>query len=93
MDDYFFQGEIEEPVYDRIFSYHPLLKTHSNQEHDNENIHSTFPESIEQLAEKIIHIVPVWRLSDWECILHVYLFLADFLEEIVDLHRLLIFVW
>ena len=48
---FFFQGEIEEPVYDRIFSYHPLLKIHSNQEHDNANIHTPNPESIEQLVE------------------------------------------
>ena len=42
VDAYFFQGDIKEPVYGGIFSYHPLLKTHSNQEHDNENIHPPF---------------------------------------------------
>ena len=52
MDDYFCQGEIEEPVYDRIFSYHPLLKNHKKKEHDNANLHPTFTESIEQHTEK-----------------------------------------
>ena len=56
---YFCQGEIKEPVYDNLFSYHPLLKTHSNTEHDNENLHPPFPESIEHLFEQIVHIIPV----------------------------------
>ena len=59
MDAYFCQGDTEELVYDRIFSYHPLLKTRSNQEHGNENLHPPFPESIEQLFEQIIPSVPV----------------------------------
>ena len=32
---WFCQGEIEEPGNNRIFSYHPMLKTHSNQDQDN----------------------------------------------------------
>ena len=59
MDAYFFQGEIKEPVYDRIFPNHPLLKTHSNKEHDNAKLHPPNHESIEQLVEQIIHSVPV----------------------------------
>ena len=74
----FCQGEIEGPVYDRIFSCRPMLKTRSNQEHDNSNHHPNFTESIEQLVGQIIHSVSVWILSDWECVLHVYLFLAGF---------------
>ena len=89
----FFQGDIEEPVYDRLFPNHPLLKTHSNQEHYNANLHPPNHESIEKLLEGIINSVPVWRLSDWECVLHVYLFLTEFLEEILYFHPLLIFVW
>ena len=58
MNDYFGQGEINEPDYDRIFSSHPLVKTHSNQEHDNAIHHPHFPENIEQLIEQIIHSVP-----------------------------------
>ena len=41
---------------------------------------------------KKIHSVPVLRLSNWECVNHVYLFLAEFLEEILGLHPILIFV-
>ena len=59
MDDYFCQGEIEEPVYDWIFSNHYFLKTHSNKEHDNEKLWPTNPESIEEIFERIIHSVPV----------------------------------
>ena len=59
MNAYFCQGDIKEPVYDRLFSYYPLLKTHSNQEHDNENLHPPNPDIIEQLVEQIIHYVPV----------------------------------
>ena len=59
MNAYFFQGEIDEPGYDRIFPYNPLLKTHTNQEHDNKNHHLPFTDSIEQLVEKIIHSVPM----------------------------------
>ena len=40
---YFYQGDIKDPVYDRLFSYHPLLKTHSNQEHYNTNHQTPFP--------------------------------------------------
>ena len=57
--DYFCQGEIEEPVYDKIFSNHLLLNTHSNQEHDNAKLHPPNPERLEQLVEQIIHSVPV----------------------------------
>ena len=28
MNNYFSQGEIEDPVYDRMFSYHPLHTQH-----------------------------------------------------------------
>ena len=59
MDAYFCQGEIKDPVYNRLFSNLPMLKTHSNQEHDNANLHPQNPESIEKLVEKIIHCVPV----------------------------------
>ena len=93
MDAYFCQGEINKPVYDRIFSYHTLLKTHSNQEHDNANLHPPNPESVEQLVEQIIHYVPVWIISNWECVLHVYFFMDEFLEEIMDVNPLLLFVW
>ena len=47
----FCQGEIKEPGDDRLFLYPPLLKTHSNQEHDNAIHHFYFPESIEELVE------------------------------------------
>ena len=40
------------------FSNHPLLKTHSNKEHDNEKLHPTNPEIIEESFEQIIHSVP-----------------------------------
>ena len=59
MDAYFYQVDIEETVNDRIFSYHPLLNTHSNQEHDNENLRPPFPKSIEQFVEQVINPVPV----------------------------------
>ena len=93
MDDYFCQGETEETVYDRLFLNHALLKTHSNKEHDNEKLHPPNPESTEELIEQIIHSVSVRRLSNWKCIPHVYLFMAELLEEILDLHPLLLFVW
>ena len=51
------------------------------------------PESTEELFEWIIHSVPVWRMSDWECELHVYLLLDEFFQEIWDLHTLFIFIW
>ena len=47
----FCQGEIKDPGNDRIFSYHPLLKTHSNQERDNAIHHFPFPGGIEELVE------------------------------------------
>ena len=56
---YFFQCEIDNPGYNSIFSYNTLLKTHSNQEHDNAIHRPPFPESIEQLIEQIIHSIPV----------------------------------
>ena len=49
------------------------------KEHDNEKLHPPNLERIEQLFERIIHCVTVWRLSNWEWVLHVYLFLAEFL--------------
>ena len=59
VDVYFCQGEIEEPVYDRILFNHTLLKTHTNQEHDNEKLHPPNPDRLEQLFEQIINFVPV----------------------------------
>ena len=53
----FCHGEIKELVFDRLSSYHPLLKTVKNQEHDNANMHPPFPKIIEQLVEQIIHYV------------------------------------
>ena len=53
----FCQVGINEPGYNRFFSYHPLLKTRLNQEHDNEIYHPPFLEIIEQLVEHIIHSV------------------------------------
>ena len=91
VNDYFCHSEIDKPGYDRIFSNHPLLKTHSNKENDNENHHPPFTESSEQLVERIIYSIVLWRLSNWECVLHVYLFMAEIFEEILDLHPLWIF--
>ena len=88
-----FQGETEEPGNDRIFKYHPLLKNHSNQEHYNSIHHPYLTESIEELVEWINHYIPVWRLAVLDCFPHVYLFLAESLNVIMDLHPLLIFVW
>ena len=51
MNDDFCQGEIDEPGNDRLFSYHTMLKTHSNKEQYNAIHHPPFPESIEQLVE------------------------------------------
>ena len=48
-----FQGEINKTGYDRLFSYHPLLKTNSNQEHNNAIHYPPFLEIIEQLVEQI----------------------------------------
>ena len=59
MDAYFCQGEIKEPGNDRLFSCHPLLKTNSNQEHDNEIHHFSIPDSIEELVELLIHSIPM----------------------------------
>ena len=69
-----------------------MLKTHSNKEHDNAKFYAPNPESIEQLVEWMIHFVPVWILYDWECVIHVFLFMDEFLEEIMDLHPLFLFV-
>ena len=44
----FCQNEIKEPGNDRIFSYHPLLKTHSNQEHDNAIHHPSLSDIIKK---------------------------------------------
>ena len=89
----FCQGDIEEPRNKEKVTYHPLLKTHSNKEHENANIHPPNPESIEKIVGKTIHSVPVLILYDWECVLHVYIFLDELLEEILDLHLLFIFLW
>ena len=51
MHDDFCQGEIEDPGNNRFFSYHPMLKTHSNQEHDNVIHHFSFPGIIEEVVE------------------------------------------
>ena len=51
MNAHFYQGEIKEPGKDRLFSYRPMLKTHSNQEHDNAINHPYLPEIIEELVE------------------------------------------
>ena len=59
MNAYFCQVEIEEPGNDRIFSYHPLLKNHSNQEHYNAIHNPSLPEIIEELVEQIIRSIPV----------------------------------
>ena len=59
VDAYFCQGEIKDTVYNRTFLNHPLLKTHSNQEHDNEKLHPTNPERLEQRFERIIYSVLV----------------------------------
>ena len=69
------------------------MKTHSKKEHDNAKIHPPNPESIEELVDQTIHYIPELRLSGWECVLHVYLFMTEFLEEILNLHPLLILVW
>ena len=57
-------GWNQQPGNDRLFPFHHLLKTHSNQEQDNEIYHPPLPESIEKLVERIINSVTVWRLSD-----------------------------
>ena len=73
-----------------IILYWRLIK---NQEQYNAIHHPTLPEIIEKLVEWIIHYVSVWRLSNCNCLLHVNLYLTEFLEEIMDLYPLLIFVW
>ena len=70
-----------------------MLNTHSNQEYDNANLDPPNPESIEQLVEKIIHSFPVLIPSNWECIIHVYFFMAELLEDILNFHALFLFVW
>ena len=82
--------ETEEPFYDRLLKKHPLLKTHSNKEHNKEKLHPPNPEGTEELVAWMIHSVPAWRLSNWDFILHIYLFLSEFLWEILDFHLLLI---
>ena len=59
MDVHFCHGETKEPVYNIILSNNPLLKAHSNKEHDNVKLHPPNTESIEQLIERMIHSVPV----------------------------------
>ena len=55
---FIFQGDIEEPVYNRLFSNYPLLKTHSKKKHDNAKLQPPNPESIEELVEQMINYVP-----------------------------------
>ena len=59
MYDYFYRGEIEEPVYDSFFSNYPMLETHLNKEHDNAKLHPPNPDDIKELVEQIINSVPV----------------------------------
>ena len=47
----FCQGEIDEPWNDRLFTYHPLLNNHSNQEQDNAIHHPSLPKSFAELVE------------------------------------------
>ena len=47
----FCQDEIKEPGENRVFSYHHMLKNHSNQEHDNAIHHFSLPGIIEELVE------------------------------------------
>ena len=82
-------GIVHKIFKESAFVYRSLNYT----EHYNANLHPPNPEIIEQLFEGGIHYVPVWRMSYWEYILHVYLFMAEFLKEIMDFHPLLIFVW
>ena len=63
VDHYFCQGDIKDPVYDRLFCNHPLLQTHSIKEQDNVKLHPSKIESTEQHVEEIIHYFPVWILS------------------------------
>ena len=55
----FCHGKIEEPGNDRLFSYHPLLNNHSNQEHDNAIRHPSLSDIIEELVELVIHSITV----------------------------------
>ena len=43
----FFRGEIDEPGNEMLFLYHPILKNHSNQEHDDAIHHPSSPDIIE----------------------------------------------
>ena len=54
-----FQGEIEDPGNDKLFSYQTSLKNNSNQENYNAIHHPSLPEIIEELIEGIIHSVQV----------------------------------
>ena len=47
----FCQGEIKDPGNNKIFSYHPLLKTYSNQEQDNSIHYPLLYEIIEEIVE------------------------------------------
>ena len=49
----FLKGEIEEPGNDKPFSYHPILKSHSNQE-DDDAIHHFFLRVSKNLLNKYI---------------------------------------
>ena len=50
----------------------------------NAKLHPLNPEHLKQLVDRIIHSFTVQILSDWEFVLHVYLFHDEVLEEIQD---------
>ena len=89
----FFSGWDQRASLQPDLSNHPLLRNHSNQEHDYTKLHPLNPELFEQLVELIIHSVFVRRLSNWEFALQLFWFCARFLEDIQDWYLLLIFVW
>ena len=51
------------------------MQTHTSQEYDNVNNQPPFTEIIEQLVKIIIHSITVWRLSDWDFVIHLYILL------------------
>ena len=68
----FCQGEIYKPWNDRIFSFLPMLKNHSNQEQINSmNNDPLHVDSIHEIVELISHSVPFLKLSYWD--LHLLL--------------------
>ena len=58
MDAFFFRVISKSQFTIGFFHNHPMLKNHSNKEHDNAKLHLTNPESTEELVEQIIHSVP-----------------------------------